>query len=150
MKQFQGFPSGKTRLVPIPTAFFTDVLPDVDDLDTLKVMLHIFRALDHQDGMVRYVRVKNLLQDESLLAGVVNPAEDRAATVRSAVLKAVQIGFVLTSGGKENQEPDILFLNSPRGRDALKALETGKWVPDDSESAGLPLPPAWPGIFHLV
>ncbi|NLF50282.1 MAG: DnaD domain protein [Leptolinea sp.] len=148
MKQFQGFPSGKTRLVPIPVSFFTDVVPYIDDLNTLKIMLHIFRALDHQDGAVRFVRVKDISEDETMQIGLTVPEEDHVRAVRQAVLKAVQSGFVLTPGGKENLEPEILFLNSPRGRDALEALKSGKWTPEDGDAIIMP-PPAWPGIFTL-
>ncbi len=149
MKQFQGFPSGKTRLVPIPVSFFTEIIPLVDDLNTLKVMLHIFRALDHQDGSVRYVLVKNLLQDETLLNGISTPDGNREEAIKQAVIKTIQSGFSLTPGGNETTEPEILFLNSPRGRDALKAYVTGKWAPAESDAADVPLPPVWPGIFTL-
>jgi DNA replication protein len=146
MKQFQGFASGKTRLVPIPSAFFTDVLPGVDDLNTLKVMLHIFRALDCQDGQVRFLRRKNLLQDEILLNGLVSPAEDKQAALIAALKNALDIGFIL---GENGETSDFLFLNSPLGRDALAALKSGKWKPEDRDGSSSPLPPAWPGIFKL-
>ncbi len=85
MKLFQGFPSGKTRLIPVPSAFFTDILPEVDDLNTLKVMLHIFRALDHQDGPVRFLRTNDLKQDELLLAGLVAPEMEKKAALEAAL-----------------------------------------------------------------
>jgi DNA replication protein len=146
MKQFQGFPSGKTRLVPIPSAFFTDVLPDVSDVNTLKVMLHIFRSLDYQDGPVRFLRVKDLLKDEILLNGLVSPKEDKKTALEIALKNALQIGFIL---GEPEEASALLFLNSSRGRDALAALKSGKWKPDEREGSSLPLPPAWPGIFKL-
>lgn len=148
MKQFKGFPAGKTRLVPIPVTFFTDVVPYVDDLNTLKVMLYVFRALDHQDGAVRYVRVMDLCGDDALLSGLTAPDKDKNIAAKEAVIKAIRSGFVLTPGGSDNSDPDILFLNSPRGRDALDAFMAGKWSPDDGNVDVLP-PPAWPGIFTL-
>jgi DnaD/phage-associated family protein len=42
-----------------------------------------------------------------------------------------------------------LFLNSQKGRDALAALQSGKWHPDDTGSASYQIQPEWPGIYRL-
>lgn len=149
MRKFQGFPSGKTHLVPIPSAFFTDVLPLVEDGNTLKVMLHIFRGLDHQDGTVRYLRVKTLLQDKSLIASITAGGAEIEPVVATALKTAEEIGFILRTPGGNGEGTDLIFLNSPKGRDALAAIRAGKWQPEDGE--GLIPPPSeeWPGIFKL-
>src|SRR5512133_1026394 len=108
MKQFQGFPTGKTRLVPIPSAFFTDVLPEVDDLNTLKVMLHIFRALDAQEGAIRYLRVKDLMQDEPLLASFGQTNTDRQSVLAKALQKAEELGFALRAVNVGGSDADLL------------------------------------------
>lgn len=149
MKLFQGFPTGKTRLVPIPSAFFTDVLPEVDDLNTLKVMLHIFRALDAQEGTIRYLRVKDLMQDELLLASFGQTETDRQFVLVTALQKAVDLGFALRAVNAGEADADLLFLNSQRGREALTGLQAGTWKPDDVDGATYQLAPVWPGIFRL-
>lgn len=149
MKRFQGFPSGKTRLVPIPSAFFSEVLPEVEDVNALKLMLHIFRALDAQDGPVRFLRKKDLLADETLSHSLVAPDDGKNAAFENALTSVIQIGFLLGDGEESGKESTIFFLNSARGRDALAALKSGRWTPPDGEGSAFPLPPAWPGIFKL-
>jgi DNA replication protein len=149
MKRFQGFPSGKTRLVPIPSAFFTEILPEVEDVNTLKIMLHVFRALDGQDGPVRFLRKKDLLADETLLNSLVAPDDGKKSALESALTTVVKLGFLLGDGEEDGTAPEIFFLNSARGRDALAAFKSGKWTPADWEGSTMPLPPAWPGIFKL-
>lgn len=149
MTSFQGFPSGKTHLVPIPAAFFTEVLPQVDDVNTVKLMLHIIRLLDAQERAVRYIRVNDLMSDDQLLNILHLEKASGQSIIMASIKKAVDIGFVLQAEGPNAGDSAILFLNSARGRDALAALKSGKWVPDDSHGLSQPLPPVWPGIFRL-
>ncbi|HEX7555480.1 MAG TPA: DnaD domain protein [Leptolinea sp.] len=149
MKSFQGFPSGKTRLIPIPADFFTEVLPDVDDLNLLKVMLHIFRALDFQDGPVRFLRMKDLMQDEILISSLISSQADKKPALTAAIDRAVAARFILKSELNADLDSQIFFLNSARGREALAALQSGKWKPEDQGSGPNHLPPSQPGIFQL-
>jgi DnaD/phage-associated family protein len=148
MKTFSGFPSGKSRLIPIPSAFFTDIVPNVDDINVLKVLLHFFRALDHQDGVIRFVRLRDLLQDETLLSGVVSGLEEKSKILLSAVESAVEQGYLLKSATNSDSSNGILFLNTTRGRDALAALQAGNWSPDEKDGSKI-IPSAQPGIFQL-
>lgn len=149
MKKFQGFPSGKTHLVPIPSAFFTDVLPLVEDTSTLKVMLYIFRALDHQDGPVRFIRVNTLMEDKALLSALPAESNEISSVVEAALKNAQEIGLILRATAGEEVGADIIFLNSPMGRDALAAVKAGKWQPEDGMGLIPPPSAAWPGIFKL-
>jgi DNA replication protein len=149
MTPFKGFPSGKIRIVPIPSTFFTELLPEVDDVNTLKVMLYIFRALDAQERDVRYLREKDLLADSGLLECLKVPAEERPAVLSKALLDIVASGFILKADVQSGQDSALLFLNSQKGRDALAALQSGKWQPDDAGSASYQILPEWPGIYRL-
>lgn len=148
MKKFQGFPSGKSRLIPIPSAFFTDIVPEVDDINVLKVLLHFFRALDHQDGKIRFVRLHDLLQDETLQSGVVSRQKDKTKILLSALGSAVETGYLLKSEIRPDSGDVVFFLNTTRGRDALAALQSGSWSPDSQEGSNA-LPSVQPGIFQL-
>ncbi len=53
---FVGFPDTKMKPVIIPDLFFTDLLPQIDDLVELKLTLHCFWLLNSQEGDLRYVR----------------------------------------------------------------------------------------------
>jgi len=50
MKGFAGFSTKRTRLVPVPDLFFTELLPQIDNLWELKVTLHLFWLLFHRQG----------------------------------------------------------------------------------------------------
>lgn len=148
MKQFLGFPPGKTRLIPIPSAFFTEIVPDVQDINVLKLLLHFFRVLDHQEGAVRFIWMRDLFQDETLQSGLVSSQTDKTKVLLSVLETAVNSGFILKGETKSNSDNVIFFLNTARGRDALAALQSGKWTPEDQGAANS-LPSSQPGIFQM-
>ena len=58
------------RPVIIPDLFFTDLLPQIDDLAELKLTLHCFWLLNEQSGELRYLRGDDLRSDARLLASL--------------------------------------------------------------------------------
>ncbi|MEI8131329.1 MAG: DnaD domain protein [Leptolinea sp.] len=148
MKTFQGFPSGKTRLIRIPAAFFTEIVPSVGDINVLKLLLHFFRALDHQDGQVRFLRMRDLSEDVTLQSGLVSTQTDKLGALLSSLEKAVEAGFILKGESKSDSDNVIFFLNTARGRDAQAALLSGRWNPGD-ENADHHLPTSMPDVFQL-
>ena len=64
---FIGFPE-RLKPVIVPDAFFTELLPQIDDLAELKLTLHCFWLLNEQEGPVKYLLGDNLRRDERLLA----------------------------------------------------------------------------------
>jgi DNA replication protein len=148
MKPFEGFPSGKSRLIPIPSAFFTEIVPQVDDINVLKILLHFFRSLDHQDGPVRFVRLTDLIQDESLLTGIVSPQGDKTKVLLNVLDIAVENGYILKSAVKSGNNEVVFFLNTTRGRTAMAAHQAGQWSPENNGSYNS-LPSTQPGLFQL-
>jgi hypothetical protein len=67
-RPFAGFPGGKTRTVPIPEAFFTELLPRIDHPGELRVTLVCFYHMARRSGPLRYARRSELEAD---------PAPDR-------------------------------------------------------------------------
>jgi len=64
---FVGFPDRKMKPVIVPDYFFSDLLPQIDDLAELKLTLHCFWLLNEQDGALRYLRGSDLRSDRTLL-----------------------------------------------------------------------------------
>ena len=149
MTSFKGFPSGKIRLVPIPSTFFSDLLPDVEDVNTLKVMLYIFRALDAQERSVRYIRQNDLLEDRELLACLRVTEGEKVETLKQILSNIEKMGFLLRAEDKLGVGSVLLFLNSGRGREALTGLQSGEWKPEDTGMASYQIMPEWPGIYRL-
>ena len=142
MPTFKGFPEGKNRLVPIPAAFFSELLPQVEYLGELKLILYVFWRLEAMEGPFRCLRRAEIEQDQALLRSLGEPLSE-------ALVQAVQRGALLRAAlPGENEVQECYFLNSPRGRAALRALESGQWRPAGIQAAAPP-PQEMPNIFRL-
>lgn len=117
---FAGFPSGKTRTVPIPEAFFTELLPRIAHPGELRVTLVCFHHLARRSGPLRYVRRSELEADPALTA-TLSPAEIREGLNR-AVARGTLLHVRLEEDGRTD---DLYFLNTPRGRAAYEAIRRG-------------------------
>ena len=57
---FNGLPPGKINTTRIPSLFFTDLLPQIDNLDEMKVTLYSLWLFTRLEGDVRYLMEENL------------------------------------------------------------------------------------------
>lgn len=132
MDSFNGFLPGKQRLIQIPSVFFSELLPQIDHLIEMKVTLYCMWALQTQEGKYRYLRFSEALKDDLFLNGI--PAEDKVAAIFDGFNRAVirgsllRVRIELASG-----EEDVYFLNTVKGREAVKAIEKGHWIPGDEQ-----------------
>jgi len=147
MKPFTGFPPGKTRLTPLPAAFFSELLPQIDDLSELKVTLYAFWLLDRMEGEFRFFRASDLTEDERLLEGLAKNRRQALTNLQDALERAVQRGSLLRVNLGE--EDSLYFLNTPRGRAAVAALQNGEWSPEDIQRPEVRLMLERPNIFRL-
>ena len=46
MEKFEGFPEGLTSLIRIPELFFSDVVPNINNIDDLRLLLYIFWRIE--------------------------------------------------------------------------------------------------------
>lgn len=150
MSPFQGFPEGKVRLTPIPATFYTDLLPEIDHLGELKVVLYAFWRLDRMEGVFRYLRRADFVQDARFLQGMGNSSATAELALDEALERAVGRGiFLRATLTRENGEEAYYFLNSPKGRSAVQAIARGQWTPSEDGQAYLELIPEPPNIFRL-
>ncbi|TMC15624.1 MAG: DnaD domain protein [Chloroflexi bacterium] len=138
MTTFTGFPSGKNPYVPIPEAFFTQLLPEIEDSAELKVTLHLFWLLAQKQGNPRCVSERELVSDRTLLHGLrrrgdPRPPEER---LRQGLEQAVARGTLLhvdlklLSEGQELAEVvSWYFFNTARSRKVVTELQGGEMVP---------------------
>lgn len=141
---FRGFPEGKVRFTRLPAPFFTELLPQIDDLTELKVSLYALWFLEQLEGAFRFVRLSDFVQDNVFMQGLPDgqPALERGlagAVSRGTLLKAQLDG----------ESEEYYFLNSPRGRAAISALQKGSWRPTDVERQPVALEMERPNIFRL-
>jgi DNA replication protein len=119
---FSGFPEGKVRLVPVPGPFFKELLPQIDDLDELKVTLYAFWLLDHLEGSFRYLQMSDFMAEPSFAAGMTEAQLDKALG------RAVERGTFLSVDVDGDSGPvRLYFMNTPKGRAAVNAIESGEW-----------------------
>src|SRR5437879_9857442 len=138
MTLFTGFPSGKNPYVPVPEAFFTVLLPEIEDSAELKVTLHLFWLLAQKKGNPRCVSDRDLLDDQVLLRslkrrGDPRPPEER---LRQGLEKALargtllQIHLRLMSEGNDQAEIiEWFFFNTARSRKVVNELQGSEMVP---------------------
>jgi DnaD/phage-associated family protein len=150
MKGFPGFPDGKQRTTPVPNLFFSDLLPDMDNLAELKVTLYAFWALAQREGRVRYLREADFLADPVLLNGM-GPTEALAgAAVLDGIERAVARGtFLHISIEGVGGMQDLYFINTEKGRAAVDGIIRGEWRPNPDEEEPITLLAERPNIFVL-
>lgn len=133
MANFKGFTDSET-FTQLPDSFFQYLLNEIKDADELKVTLYAIWLVEHMDGPFRALRKADFDVKELGLA---------AEAVAEGLEKAVQRGSLL----KVRVEAALYYLlNSPRGRAAVQAIESGKWSP---KSGGASAPMQRPNVFKL-
>jgi DNA replication protein len=150
MIKFSGFPEGELHLTPIPSQFFSELLPAIDDLGELKVTLFIFWKLDHLEGVFRYLRWVDFSQDEALMQTLGSSSGEAQAVLSDALERAVQRGTILKAMVKLGSGEEALYLlNSPKGRAAYQAIVRGEWRSTGDARLPVEVEPEKPNIFRL-
>ena len=149
MKGFGGFPP-KGRLIKVPGMFFSDLLPQIDDLAELKVTLYCFWRLQQKDGQAAYVWEREIASDEVFMDGLGSGEAEQAATLKAGLERAVARGALLKAEVIRGQKPEALyFVNTERGRAMAQGIADGQWEPDDQPNTMLDLRVERPTIFTL-
>lgn len=144
MSAFSGFPAGKVRFTRIPAPFFTELLPQIDDLAELKVTLYAFWKLDRMEGEQRYLQPEDFSEDEIFMGGL--PAGGLDAALERASKRGTLLQAQLELDG---QLRNFYFLNSARGREAVRALQGGEWKPSSDPRYPIELAQERSNIFVL-
>ena len=116
MPTFDGFTSAET-FTAVPDSLFR-MLAGMDDLDELKVTLYVLWRIDHMEGPFRQICRSEILEDGQFMGGMTETALD------AGLEKAVQRGTLLRV---QNPDGGFYFLNSPRGRASVEAMQSGDW-----------------------
>ena len=150
MASFKGFPEGKASLTPIPEAFFSELLPEIDHLGELKLSLYVFWRLNRMEGNFRCLLRSDLSADQLLMQALGGSEAEAQANLSDALQRAVARGTLLEVSLVLKEEPEpVYFLNSPKGRSAVEAIHQGKWRPSGDSQVPIELSPVRPNIFRL-
>ena len=112
MKKFDGF-ADKMRYSSIPSAFFSAVMPDIDDIDELKATLYAMRLLIVKRGYPRYVTFAEMLEGSTM----------GESELRGGLKLAKSRGTILGIALEDN---DIYLLNTASDREAVAKINSGE------------------------
>jgi DnaD/phage-associated family protein len=149
-KGFPGFPEGHSGITPILNPFFSELLPAIDHLGELKVTLYAFWALARKEGRFRYLIREEMAKDRLLLEALSSPGTTALEALDDSLERAVVRGTLLRVNIEMDEEAAVIyFLNTQKGRAAVKGIELGKWRPSGLPEAPLELSVERPNIFTL-
>ena len=146
-QSFKGFPGGKVHLTRIPSLFFIELLPQIDDVNELKITLYALWYLDQMEGTFRYLHMDDFNQDKIFMHGLgENPQKALEMGLQSAVTRGT---FLMTEIPGDDGNKAYYFLNTPRGRAAVEAIERGEWRPTGDPHQPIALELERPNIYRL-
>ena len=150
MSKFAGFPGGRLSFTPLPDLFFSELLPQVDNLTELKVTLHVLWLLNHRPEGGRQVALPELLADGVLMSGLLSVGTSAAETLREGLQRAVARGTLLRRAGSDRIDGPFYVANDIHGRRLLEQVQLGETElrpPRAAREAAQP--PDRPNIFVL-
>jgi DNA replication protein len=149
MLPYKGFPEGKMQWTPLPGPFFTELLPEINHLGEMKLILYALWHLDHMEGAFRFLRRSDFAGDARFMSGLGSSVPEGEAQLDEALRRAVSDGILLKASVQLEDEEILYFVNTPRGRAAVQAIEQGRWQPSGDEQMPIELALEQPNIFRL-
>jgi DNA replication protein len=148
MSKFQGFPS-RAEYTSVPNAFFSSLLPEIEDIAELKTTLHVIAALYRKKGYPRLVGFNELLGDAALMNSLKAAGEQFEETLRRALEMAAGRGTLIHM--VLDKDGDIYLLNDESGRQAAAKMSSGEIALGGLKTARKPDMPAeeLPDIFTV-
>ncbi len=150
MSVFSGFPNGKVHHIPIPAPFFEDLMRQLESREELLIILHVFWLLDQLEGTFRYVCFEDFTADPGFMQTLSKDDKKAKIILEQGLSQATQKGALLAT------EVEILgrietcyFLNSPKGRAAVRAISSGQWKPGENTVNANEMSEELPNIFRL-
>jgi DnaD/phage-associated family protein len=151
MKKFEGFPA-RMEYTPLPNIFLSNLLPRIEDIAELKTTLHILAMVYRKKGYPRYVPLRELLANESLMGGISVGGKTPEIALENALEMAVARGTLLVLAvEKDGTSEGVYFLNTAANRDLVAKIQEGELELAGLRSAGRKYIPTeeLPDIFTL-
>ena len=126
MKQFNGFPA-RMQFTPVPNLFFSQLLPQINDMAELKTTLHIVETLYRKRGYPRFVTHKELLTNKSLMSSLSQIAKPADEVINNALGMATKRGTILhLTLDKDGKDEEIYFLNTESDKQVIAKIQSGE------------------------
>ncbi len=147
MSPFKGFQEGRSRSIPMPVEFFTEILPMTGDPDELRLLLYAFWFLEKQEGTFRFIKEGDFSADLRFMGSLDQNPEQAHIKLVSALQKTLTHEIFLEI--KPMGEDTVFVMNSPSGKAALQAVKKGTWSPSNAQRSQATLSQEKPNIFKL-
>ncbi|MFW5713502.1 MAG: DnaD domain-containing protein [Brevefilum sp.] len=142
-KTFGGFREEQLELVRVPEIFFTQLLPLINSLVQLRLILYLFWYLEQKEGEIRYFLFSDLTADRALME-----MTGGKEGLQTALQGLIDLGAILAAQ-PENEVETHYFINSPQGREAVKAIRNSQWQRNIQSRIAVQMPDERPNIFKL-
>ena len=140
---FNGFQENKKEFTGIPDVFFRELLPELEDINEIKLCLYILWKANTIGDFGMPITAADILLDKIFIGGLESSTVGTEKLVTEILKKAVVDNILLKIKSGSIGEPDIYFINSPRGRKAASA-KSQKFQPTK-----ITLDHIQPNIFQL-
>lgn len=117
---FEGFVAGGAATT-LPSQFFVELLPEIDDEAELRVTLYALYAIGRQRGPLRAVRASDLASEAPLRRALAVCGGDDA--LAPAIERAAARGSLLTLALDDGET--LCFVNNEAGRRSLDRVRSG-------------------------
>lgn len=154
-RQFGGFVVATEPSVPIPAAFFCDVLPQIKDVAEIHVTLAVFRLSDESGGLEQPVADYRIKRDPAVRAALRTTGSPRdpdariASGLDLAVGRGTLLKFACTTGLRQQL---WYYVNTPANKGLVAAMARGAVEPPPALWDGSVPPnivPERPNVFRL-
>jgi DNA replication protein len=128
---FKGFPA-RAEVTPLPNIFFTEVLPNIENLTEAKAVMQVFFLLSRRKGYPRFVSFKELNSDPVLAKGLRHLVPATGDLLKQALELAVRDGILLhVPVDMSGQPEDLYFINNQAEKDTIAKIVQGTLkIPD--------------------
>lgn len=113
---FNGFEENKKSFTGIPDQFFSEILPNIQDLNELKLVLFLLWSAKTEGDYGIGFSAEDIFQDKKFVNGLISENNDLNQTLGEALLQGVRDNILIQAGDSDK----LYFLNTPRGRAAAE------------------------------
>ncbi|MCX6012225.1 MAG: DnaD domain protein [Chloroflexi bacterium] len=131
MKEFIGFPV-KMQYTAVPNLFLSSILPDLNNINEVKIILTIFRLLYQKKGTPRFITYKELRETISNLSDLDVQQGIELASQHNIIIKVSIIDC--------EKHHDLYFINTEKDRIEAAKISNGE-LPIERLPVGDPIAP---------
>ena len=141
---FNGFEESRKNFTGIPEQFFSEILPNIQDLNELKIILYLlWSAYTEGDYGIGFC-AEDIQRDKRFMLGLAGNKQKPEVILKEALKKAAEDNILL----EVEIDRRVYFLNTPRGRAAAKQLQESKRL-EETEPLKATLDIIQPNLFRL-